>query len=264
MKGYQATNSDFAVPTFDEVENLRRRHPAKYLCPICGCLKEQFSKGGVGKGRPNAKCPTCGSLERHRILMMYLANCIWPNLNPGKKDLLHIAPEKFLVEHLKHKPDVNYISGDLTASESMARIDLTALQFWDEKFDLIICSHVLEHIPNDLDAMMEMHRVLRLGGYLLVMVPMSGDKTYEDPSISDPEERKHHFGQADHVRRYGQDITKRLEKAGFQTRLWPGEGDIDAGVLEMIRSKGRRIVQCRKVGGNQVIGQNDGRIISRA
>lgn len=201
----------------------------------------------MGKRRANAKCPECGSLERHRLLMMYLANCVWPNLNPGKKDLLHIAPERFLVEHLKPRPDVNYVSGDLTVSESMARIDLTSLQFWDAQFDLMICSHVLEHIPNDLKAMAEMHRVLRRGGYLLVMVPMFGDKTYEDPSITDPDERKRHFGQHDHVRKYGQDITQRLEQVGFQTRVWPSAEGAHVGAIEMIASKRRKIVECRRV-----------------
>lgn len=247
MNEYQPAISGFSIPTFSEVERLHHRHPTKYLCPVCGCLEDHFRKGGVGKGRPNAKCPVCGSLERHRLLMMYLANCVWPNLIQGKKDLLHIAPEKFLVDHLKARPDVNYVSGDLTMSVSMARIDLTALQFWDNQFDLIICSHVLEHIPNDLKAMTEMHRVLKRGGYLLVMVPMFGDTTYEDPSITDPAERRRHFGQDDHVRKYGRDITKRLERAGFQTRLWPSAGDLDIGVIEMIGSKRREIVECSKI-----------------
>ncbi len=180
------------------------------------------------------------------MLVMYLANCVWPNLRPGKKDVLHLAPEKFLVEHLKPRPDVNYISGDLMRSESMARIDLTELQFWDAQFDLIICSHVLEHIPDDLKAMTEMHRVLKPGGFLLVMVPMFGDTTYEDPSITDPNERMRLFGQSDHVRKYGRDITTRLKQAGFETRLWPGTGDVDEETLEMIGSKRRKLIECRK------------------
>jgi SAM-dependent methyltransferase len=180
------------------------------------------------------------------MLVMYLANCVWPNLRPGKKDVLHLAPEKFLVEHLKPRPDVNYISGDLMTSESMSKIDLTELQFWDAQFDLIICSHVLEHIPDDLKAMTEMHRVLRPGGFLLVMVPMFGDTTYEDPSITDPNERKRLFGQSDHVRKYGRDIATRLQRAGFETRLWPGPADVNEGTLEMIGSKRRKLIQCRK------------------
>jgi SAM-dependent methyltransferase len=247
LKEPQTGTSGLPIPTFSEAEQLRRQNPRKYLCPVCGSLKDHFAPGGVGRRRPNAKCPDCGSLERHRMLVMYLANCVWPNLTQKKKDLLHIAPEKFLVDLLKPRPDVNYVSGDLTMSISMARIDLTALQFWDAQFDLIICSHVLEHIPDDIKAMTEMHRVLKNGGYLLVMVPMFGDETYEDPSITDPEERRRHFGQADHVRKYGRDITKRLEVAGFQTRLWPKAGDVDPAVIEMIGSKRREIVECRKL-----------------
>lgn len=246
LNEYQAA-SGFSVPTFGELERLRRLHSGKRLCPICGCLQGQFKRGGVGKGRANAKCAVCGSLERHRIFAMYLANCIWPNLDPGKKDLLHIAPERFLVKHLKPRPDVNYVSGDLTVSESMMRIDLTKLQFWEAQFDLIICSHVLEHIPNDIEAMTEMHRVLKPGGYLLVMVPMYDEKTYEDPSITDPAERKRHFGQEDHVRKYGRDITKRLEQAGFQTRIWTGAAELGADAIRMIGSTGRSIVECRKI-----------------
>jgi SAM-dependent methyltransferase len=248
VKQYHSAVPRYSVPTFGELERLRSQHPGKYFCPVCGSVNDQFKKGGVGKGRVNAKCPACGSLERHRMLAMYLANCVWPNLKAGKKDLLHIAPEKFLIELLKPRPDVNYVSGDLTMSEAMVRIDLTAMQFWDAQFDLIICSHVLEHIQDDLKAMAEMHRILKSGGYLLVMVPLYGDTTYEDPSITDPLERKHHFGQDDHVRKYGRDITERLERAGFRTCLWPNAGDVDPAVLEMTRSKGRVIVECRKPG----------------
>lgn len=215
---------------------------------MCGVIKDQFKRGGVGRGRPNAKCPECGSLERHRLFMLYLANCVWPNLGPGKKDVLHIAPEKFLVDHLRPRPDVNYLSGDLMVSDSMARTDLTALQFWNAQFDLIICSHVLEHIPDDLKAMSEMHRVLKPGGYLLVMVPLHAGPTYEDASITDPAERLRHFGQRDHVRKYGRDITERLERSGFQARVWPPEGEIDMAVLRMIASTGREIIECRRNG----------------
>jgi len=228
-----------------EIEKKRRDYLNGYFCTVCEEFSEQFIRGGVGKGRPNAKCPNCGSLERHRLLWMHLANEVWPKISSRKKDLLHIAPEPFFIRKLKPRPDVNYISGDLMMSESMAKLDLTDIQFWDNQFDLVICSHVLEHIPDDRKAMKELHRILRPDGFLIVMVPIYGTKTYEDFTITDPQQRLIHFGQEDHVRKYGRDIVERLGECGFDVRTWPQENELSAQLLRFIASKKRVIIECR-------------------
>lgn len=236
--------NDFLNVSFDALDQLRCKHPDHYFCPVCRTLAPKFNNGGVGKPRPNAKCPTCGSLERHRLFWVHLVNRVWPRLPEGKKDVLHIAPEPFLVDLLKPRPDVNYVSGDLMMSASMAKMDLTDIAFWDAQFDLIICSHVLEHIPEDIKAMREMRRVLRPGGILLVMVPMYGEKTYEDFSITEPKDRLAHFGQEDHVRKYGRDIVGRLEEAGFDAQIWPEPDQLKPELTRFLSSKGRNVIEC--------------------
>lgn len=233
------------VQPFSNLQQVYKANPSARYCPVCETASEEFRRGGVGKGRLNAKCPNCGALERHRLLWMHLTHCVWPQLPDRKKDVLHVAPEKFFIKNLKPRPDVNYLSGDLMMSDSMAKLDLTDIQFWDEQFDLVICSHVLEHIADDRKAMREMRRILRPGGFLLVMVPMFGETTYEDFSITSPEERRKHFGQEDHVRKYGRDIVDRLSESGFEAGIWPGEGDIDAALIDFIASKNRLIIECR-------------------
>lgn len=238
---------DFSALSWTKVEALRKENPGKYFCPVCGTLAKEFAVGGIGKRRKNAKCPGCGSLERHRIFWLYLINEVWPHLTSDKKDILHIAPERFFVDRIRSLADVNYISGDLLMPEAMVRLDLTDMQFWDEKFDLILCSHILEHIPDDRKAMSEMFRVLRKGGFLLVMVPTFGTETYEDFSIVDPVERRKHFGQEDHVRKYGLDIVTRLGGAGFKTKIWPQAEEVSKEILEFTSSARRIIFECRKL-----------------
>ena len=125
--------------------------------------------------------------------------------------------------------------------DAMLKVDLTDMQFHDDQLDVIICSHVLEHIPDDRMAMREMHRVLRPGGFLLVMVPTYGEHTYENWDITSPDERRQHFGQDDHVRRYGKDITVRLREAGFAVTKWPTATSLDDGLTDFI-SCGRRLL----------------------
>jgi SAM-dependent methyltransferase len=138
----------------------------------------------------------------------------------------------------------------------MLKIDLTDMQFHDNQLDVIICSHVLEHIPDDRKAMTEMHRVLRPGGFLLVMVPTYGDNTYENWNITEPEERRRHFGQDDHVRKYGRDIILRMEDVGFIVAEWPKSGDLDLDIIEFAACGGRVLFTGEKPRCHSEPGQN--------
>lgn len=196
------------------IEQLRIGEPDKKFCPACGHLADGFAPGGAQQ-RLNTKCRHCGALERHRLFWVYFTNELWPKLPNGTKQVLHIAPEKQIGSLLSMHPDISYLSGDLESRDAMARLDLTQLELPEKRFHLVLCSHVLERIPDDEKAMREMYRVTAPGGYVIIQVPLYGPTTYEDPSIVTYEERLRAFGQRDHVRKYGEDIVIRLGKAGF-------------------------------------------------
>lgn len=194
----------------------------KIECPFCGWKGEEFLPNGV-ELRRNARCPKCNSLERHRLYYLYLKNVV-PEDRPLK--VLHFAPEKILTRLFTSYPNINYVSADIDPSKAMAKEDITNISFNDNSFDIIFCSHVLEHIPDDLLAMRELYRVLKPGGFAILQVPIKDmfngrviDKTYEDFSIATPEGREKAFGQNDHVRVYGRDFKDRVEAAGFIVRI---------------------------------------------
>ena len=136
---------------------------------------------------------------------------------PFEKSLLHIAPEPGLRDRLRNLRHLDYLSADLSYPGAMVKMDITDIQYPDNTFDIIYCSNVLEHVPNDRQAMRELYRVLKPNGFALIMVPVTREKTFEDPSVTDPAERAKVFGQADHVRHYGLDFKDRLEDSGFST-----------------------------------------------
>lgn len=174
-------------------------------CNICQKDSEFLPFGNPP--RQKARCPICGSLERHRFLWSFLPKEL------GK--ILHFAPERCLYNKFK---DLDYISVDLYPESLRVpaiKADITALFFENDTFDTVICSHVLEHIESDRLAIAELYRVLRKGGTLYVQVPLKGTTTYENPLIKSEEERVIHFGQKDHVRWYGTDIEERFTDVGF-------------------------------------------------
>jgi predicted SAM-dependent methyltransferase len=132
--------------------------------------------------------------------------------------MLHVAPEKCLAERFREILGDNYITAD-KSRPAMVKMDVTNIQYSDQSFDAIYCSHVLEHVQNDRKAMREFYRVLKENGWAILLVPITADKTFEDPSIVDPEERLKAFGQRDHVRRYGPDYVDRLREAGFNVEV---------------------------------------------
>jgi SAM-dependent methyltransferase len=184
-------------------------------CPCCGSSFRQFK---AHAGVPDRICWMCGSAERHRLVTHYL-DAHAELMRPGMS-ILHIAPERALSRRLCRIPDVRYIGGDLHAEYGTVPIDVTDIQFKDAMFDAVLCSHVLEHVPDDRKAMAEIRRVLKPSGWALLLVPYVHDEvTDEEPTIADPEEQLRRFGQVDHVRRYGWDYVSRLEEAGFSVEV---------------------------------------------
>jgi SAM-dependent methyltransferase len=190
-----------------------RHRGSAVRCPLCGHGFDRFKDDW---NRPRALCWRCGSHERHRAQWLLLERR--PELLEQAASLLHFSPEWCLRSRLQDRPGLRYVTTDLDRSQDVdLRLDITALDLPDGAFDAIICSHVLEHVPDDAAAMRELHRVTAAGGFVLVMVPLALDRatTYEDPRISAPEERERAFLQRDHVRLYAPDIADRLRAAGF-------------------------------------------------
>jgi SAM-dependent methyltransferase len=139
------------------------------------------------------------------------------NLFDGQpKRMLHVAPEQCFERRLKERLGAGYLTADLLDPHVMERIDITRIQYPDESFDVIYCSHVLEHVTDDLQAMREFRRVLKRSGWAILLVPITADRTFEDPTVVLPSDRLRVFGQEDHVRRYGPDYADRLREAGFE------------------------------------------------
>lgn len=201
-------------------------------CPVCGFHARKFLPFGAPP-RLDAKCPGCGSLERHRLFWAYVEKVSGLMINPPCR-ALHIAPEPILEQRLRPLIGKGYITADLMEARVDVKMDITDIQFPEQHFDFIYCSHVLEHVPDDRKAMREFRRVLAAGGVAVLLVPIIAEQTVEDPSIQDPQERLRLFGQEDHVRKYGPDYLTRLQSAGFDVDVLSASDFLDPDQIKMM------------------------------
>ena len=186
-------------------------------CPICGSRRRKFMPYGYTTSREDALCPRCLSLERHRMIWLWMTRST--TLLEEHPRLLHIAPEVSLMRHFKRLyKDANYLTADLESPLADMHFDVQSIPLEDNLIDVIICNHLLEHVEDDRQAMRELHRVLRPGGWAVVLVPEDRARatTFEDDTITDPQLRTELFGQYDHRRVYGRDYDERLRDAGFR------------------------------------------------
>lgn len=147
-----------------------------------------------------------------------------PLFDGTPRALLHIAPEPALRPHFAAAAGPGYRAADQRPGTGVEALDVTDIGYPSATFDVIYCSHVLEHVPEDRRALGELRRVLKPGGFAILNVPITAAATIEDLSVTDPEERLRRYGQRDHVRRYGPDYTDRLAQAGFVVRrVLPGD-----------------------------------------
>ena len=186
--------------------------------PIDGKSFKSFLPYGYGKQRNNALSPSTLSLERHRLLWLYLKN--ETDFFSAKKKVLHFAPEQAFYERFRNMKNLDYTTSDLNSPLADVKADICNLPFNDNEFDIILCNHVLEHIPDDTKAMQELYRVLKLGGMGIFQIPQDlfRKTTFEDDSITDKKERAKIFGQYDHVRVYGRDYFDKLRSVGFKVK----------------------------------------------
>ena len=186
-------------------------------CPICGCRRRQFMPYGYVTSREDALCPRCLSLERHRMIWLWIER--HTDLFDSRPQLLHIAPEVSLMRHFKrlYRGTGNYVTADLESPLADMHFDVQHIPLAERSVDVVICNHLFEHVDDDRRAMRELFRIMRPGGWGIMVVPEDRGRatTFEDDTITDPAERTRIFGQYDHRRIYGRDYDDRLREAGF-------------------------------------------------
>ena len=219
------------------------------FCPWCrGHFRTFVQYGDYIRPHLNTFCPRCNAFERHRLLWLYFQDKT--NLFSAKLRVLHFAPEYMLQKTFKAMPNLSYVSVDLNSSLAMAHMDITQLAFPDASFDVVLCSHVLEHVPDDRSAMAELFRVLRPTGWAIIAAPVdrSRAETLEDPRVTLPQDRARLFGQHDHVRLYGRDYVSRLEHAGFSVNVDSYVTQLDDRIIALYGLNRReRIFLCTSI-----------------
>ncbi len=189
-----------------------------YTDPIDGKSFRKLLPYGYGEQRPNVLSPSTLSLERHRLLWLYLKK--ETDFFKEQKKVLHIAPEQCFIKRFKQQKNLEYITADLYSPIADIKADICDLPFEENTFDVVFCNHVLEHIEDDKKAMSELYRVMKPNGLGIFQIPqdLNRENTYEDFSITKSEDRTKHFGQYDHVRIYGRDYFNRLRAVGFEVK----------------------------------------------
>ncbi|MEI7581523.1 class I SAM-dependent methyltransferase [Runella sp.] len=184
-------------------------------CSVCGSEFRKFLPYGRS-GRDNALCPNCLALERHRLMYLYLQRKT--NFFKDNLKLLHVAPEYCFIDRFEKMKNLDYITADIESPLAKVKMDIHQIPFEDNTFDVAFCNHVMEHVDDDIKAMSELYRVLKPGGWAIIQSPQDWSRatTFEDPTITDPKEREKHYWQDDHLRLFGRDYGKRLEKGGFK------------------------------------------------
>ncbi|MBR2007498.1 MAG: class I SAM-dependent methyltransferase [Alistipes sp.] len=191
-------------------------------CPLCGCRRRKFLPYGYVTQRENALCPNCLALERHRTLWLWLLR--ESDIGRGAvalPRLLHVAPEVALMRKFSRiyaKQPADYVTADLESPLADLHFDIQHIPLEDESFDAVICNHIMEHVEDDRLAMREILRIMRKGGWGVILSPvdLQREKTFEDDTITDEAERTRIFGQYDHRRIYGRDYAERLREADFE------------------------------------------------
>jgi predicted SAM-dependent methyltransferase len=241
-----------------------------YTDPIDGKHFSMFLPYGYGTQRNNVLSPSTLSLERHRLLWLYLKNetdffkseldsdpvhqnKIRVRLRDTETNsalqVLHFAPEQAFYKLFRNQKNIEYTTTDLLSPLADVKADICNLPFSDNAYDVILCNHVLEHIPDDTKAMQELFRVLKPGGMGIFQIPQDLNRpvTFSDDSITDQKERAKIFGQYDHVRIYGRDYFDKLRSIGFEVNEVDYTANISADLVKKYcLAQGEIIPVCTK------------------
>ncbi len=219
-------------------------------CNICESSVSHFLTAGYHFPRADGACPVCNSWERHRLSWYFLEHntTLFSESTHGKDKpvFLHIAPGVHLRQRLSTYKQIRYLTADLQNQDVDLNFDLVHIPLPQESINSIYCSHVLEHIPDDIAVMREMFRVLKPGGWCVIMVPLREGDTIEDSTLTDPKERIRRFGQEDHVRIYGKDIVRRLQSCAFAVKEIVAQDLMSEDQAEHLRIAGERLFLCTK------------------
>lgn len=219
----------------------------KYQDPIDGKTFRKFLPYGYEHQRENVLSPSTLSLERHRILWLFLKS--YTGLFQENLKVLHFAPEQAFYKRFRNLKNLDYTTTDLNSPLADVKADICDLPFQNNTYDFILCNHVLEHIPDDTKAMKEIYRVLKPGGTAILQIPqdLSRETTFEDNSITSRELRAKIFGQYDHVRIYGRDYFDKLRSIGFKVEEVDLSANLTATEIDKYRvAKGEIIPVCTK------------------
>ncbi len=219
----------------------------KYEDPIDGKRFKKFLPYGYENQRENVLSPSTLSLERHRLLWLYLKT--ETTLFQDHLKLLHFAPEQAFYKRFRKLPNLDYTTTDLNSPLADVKADICDLPFRDNTYDFILCNHVLEHIPDDTKAMKELYRILKPGGTAILQIPqdLNREITFEDNSITSRKERARIFGQYDHVRVYGRDYFEKLRAVGFKVEEVEYTSKLTPEQIDKYRlAKGEIIPVCTK------------------
>jgi SAM-dependent methyltransferase len=216
----------------------------KVECPVCDKHFSKFlSYGSDIAHRENVLCPYDLTLERHRLMWLYLKD--HSNFFTAEKiNVLHIAPEQCFYGKFKKQENLNYLTGDLVSPLADLHFDLHEIPLEENRFDVVFCNHVLEHVDDALQCMKELYRVMKPGGWGIMQVPQDHqrDTTFEDSSITSPEDREKHYWQKDHVRLFGKDYPDWLRKAGFTVEEFNKESSYSEALIERYRLQKEEIL----------------------
>jgi SAM-dependent methyltransferase len=221
----------------------------RFTDPIDGKSFKMFLPYGYGKQRNNVLSPSTLSLERHRLLWLFLQNETNFFTSETKLKVLHFAPEQEFYKRFKKQKNIEYTTTDLLSPLADVKADICNLPFEDNHYDIVLCNHVLEHIPDDTKAMQELYRVLKPSGMGIFQIPqdLSRAVTFSDNSITDQKERAKIFGQYDHVRVYGRDYFDKLRSIGFKVEEVDYTNTISPELVEKYcLAKGEIIPVCYK------------------
>jgi len=216
----------------------------KVECPVC---EKKFSKflsyGSDIAHRENVLCPHDLTLERHRLMWLYLKDQS-DFFTKKNTEVLHIAPEQCFYKKFRAQENIQYLTGDLVSPLADIHFDLHNIPLEDNRFDVVFCNHVLEHVEDALQCMKELYRVMKPGGFGIMQVPQdfTREDTFEDPSITSEEDREKHFWQKDHVRLFGKDYPEWLRKAGFTVTPFIKEDNYDNETLKRYRLDPKEIL----------------------